>query len=99
MNDMPSVPLTRRYGRGVDDDLAVLVGRDGWTVDRGVATYRHPDGGWSARVRSVRAPGRSYEQFHVALIDPGGMARFAQFASTVGEAYRLAEGQVRGKLT
>ena len=71
-------------------------GRDGWAVNDTVATYRPAADGWCARVRAVRIAGHSYERLHIALIDPWGVARHTMFASSWGEAIRVAEGHVRG---
>ena len=77
------------------DDIAVLADRNGWTVDDDVATYAPEPGGWLARVRKVRVAGHSYERWHIAVIDPHRCARYTCFASSVGEAARVAEHRIR----
>jgi hypothetical protein len=58
-----------------------------------------PDlGGWRAVVRPTVRPGRAFVRWHVAIVDPAGHAHLALTASTVAEARRVAEGQVRAKL-
>jgi hypothetical protein len=81
-----------------DDGVEALIGRSGWIVDGPVAAYAPEPGNWCARVRRVAQPSRGSERFHVAIISPRGTAAYAQFASSIGEAARVAEGQVRGKL-
>jgi hypothetical protein len=81
----------------VVDDLHVLVGRSGWAVEGTTAVYRRADDGWRARVATMLMPGRAYSRFHVAIIDPTGVARYTHQASTVVEAMRLAERQVNGR--
>ena len=80
-----------------DDDLSVLADRPGWTVEDERATYKPAPGGWFARVSHVKLPSRASERFHDALVSPAGAAQHTQFAVTVGEARRVAEGWVRGK--
>jgi hypothetical protein len=77
------------------EDIAILGDRAGWTVGDGLATYEPTLGGWTARVRSVRMAGHSYERWHVAILDPAGRARSTSFASLLGEAARVAEARVR----
>src|SRR5262245_6741645 len=47
-SSVPSKPTrATAYGRRVPDDLDVVVGRAGWTVEGTVATYAPTPGGWS----------------------------------------------------
>lgn len=75
------------------EDIQSLGARTNWTVDGPVATYTPTPGGWTARVRAVRLPGRSYERWHIAVIDPAGVARYTCYASSLAETARVAEGR------
>jgi hypothetical protein len=79
------------------DDLATLGERRGWTADEKVATYEPEPGGWKAHVRWVQIAGRTYYRFHICVIDPNGHAGYTCFATMLSEAWRLCEGQVRGR--
>jgi hypothetical protein len=81
-----------------DDDVEALTGRSGWTVDGPVATFAPEPGSWHARVRRVAQPSRGSERFHVAIINSRGAAAYTQFATSIGEAARVAESQVRARL-
>jgi hypothetical protein len=83
----------------VPDDLHILVGRPGWAVEATTAVYAPTDTGWRARIATIMEPGRAYSRYHVAVIDPTGVARYTSLASTVVEAMRLAERQVNGRDT
>src|SRR5689334_17366566 len=84
-----------RHRRPEDDDtLAVLAARSGWTVTDSVAVFLPVPGQWSARVRSVVAPGRTHRQWHVAIVDATGVARHALLITTAAEAGRVAERHV-----
>ena len=52
------------------------------------------------RLRTVslwlQRPARVLDRLHVALITPADAALWVQYASTVGEARRVAEGWVQG---
>lgn len=78
------------------DELGVLADRAGWTVSGSSAIYAPALGGWSARVRPLTVPGRSsYSRFHIAIVDPGGVARYVCQAISVHEAVRVAERRVQ----
>ena len=77
-----------------NDELRALADRPGWAVAGSLAMYEPNLGGWRAVVRPVKVAGRSYERWHVAVVDPAGHAHLALTASTVAEARRVAEGQV-----
>jgi hypothetical protein len=79
------------------EDLAMLGERRGWTADEVVAIYEPEPGGWSARVRWVQISGHTYYRFHIAVIDPHGHAAYTCFATMISEAWRVAEGNVRGR--
>lgn len=79
------------------EELKSLAERPGWTADETVATYEPVPGGWISRVRKVRVAGHTYERWHIAVIDPRGMAQYTTFASVLSEATRVAEGSVRGR--
>jgi hypothetical protein len=81
-----------------DDDLSILEARPGWTVTADLAIYAPEPGSWTGRVARMKVAGRSYERFHVAIVDPGGVARYTKFATMVSEARRLAEGHVQAAL-
>jgi hypothetical protein len=81
----------------VADELDALAERPDWTVTAGVATYEPEPGAWLARIRAVRVPGRAGDRWHIAIVDPTGMARYATTASTVPEATRVAEGNIRSR--
>lgn len=81
----------------VEDDLAVLTDRPGWTVAADVAVYEPVAGGWVGRVARLMYPAKAYDRFLVAIIDPAGNARYTMYASMVSEARRLAEGHVNGQ--
>jgi hypothetical protein len=81
----------------VADELDTLAERPSWTVTAGVATYQPQPDAWRASVRAVRVPGRAGDRWHVAIIDPTSMARYTTTASTIGEAARVAEANVRGR--
>ena len=51
--------------------MHATTGRSRWRV----ATYVPEPGSWTAQVRAVRIAGRSYERWHVAIIDQHGAAR------------------------
>lgn len=91
-------PAVGAYGGFVvDEDLAQLATVAGWTVDGRVAVF-HPDpGGWRATVRVTREAGRHYDRLHIAVVDPANRAQFTTWASSVGEAQRVAEAQVRAR--
>lgn len=77
------------------DELGILAGRPGWTVSGAAANYAPTPDGWSARVRPLTSPGRSsYSRFHIAIIDPAGIARYVCQAISVHEAARVAERRV-----
>jgi hypothetical protein len=80
----------------VTDDLGWLADRPDWTVEGRVATYA-PGSGWLARVRPATQPGKTYQRWHVALVDPTGHAVWTTFCTTASEAMRVAEGHVRGR--
>lgn len=88
-----------RHRRPDDDDdtVAVLQGRPGWTVVEHWATYQPAPARWSARVRAVVVPGKTYRQWHVAIIDTTGVARHALLITTIAEATRVAERHVRAR--
>ena len=50
-------------------------------------------GGWTAGVRWVQIAGHTYHRFHVAVIDPNGLAAYTTFATMISEA----EGNVYGR--
>lgn len=81
------------------DELRALADLSGWTIDdRQVATYAPDPHGWRALVRPLRTPGRSFDRYHVAVVDgTTGQARYTKIASTVFEARRLAEGHVQSR--
>ena len=85
------------------DDLQGLADRPGWTVDadRGLAVFAPVEGGWSAKVRRVagtRAPGYDrYDRWHVAIIDPAGVARQTKPWSYLSDARAFAEGRVNAE--
>ncbi len=58
------------------DELNALTDRPNWTVTAGVATYEPTPGAWLARIRAIRIPGRAGDRWHIAIIDPRGMARY-----------------------
>ena len=53
-------------------------------------------GGWTAMIH-LATTSRFYARWHVAIIDPAGVARYVSPASLLGEAVRVAEGTVRGQ--
>jgi hypothetical protein len=78
------------------DELGVLADRAGWTVSGSSAICAPPSGGWSSRVRPLAVPGRSsYAPFHIAIVAPGGAARYVCQAISVHEATRVAERRVQ----
>ena len=79
------------------DELDALAERPHWTVTAGVATYEPEPGAWFARIRAVRVPGRAGDRWHIAIVEPTGMARYTTNASTIREAVRVAEGHVPGR--
>ena len=79
------------------DELDALAERPSWTVTAGVATYEPEPGAWLARIRAIRVPGRAGDRWHIAIVDPRGIARYTTTASTIAEAVRVAEGHVRGR--
>jgi hypothetical protein len=81
-----------------DDKVEALADRTGWTVEGPVATFAPEPSSWHGRVRRVAQPSRGSERWHVAIISPRGAAAYAQFASSINEAARVAESQVRGKV-
>ena len=62
------------------DELDDLAERPHWTVTAGVATYQPEPGAWCARVRAVRVPGRAGDRWHLAIVDPSGMAHYTTTA-------------------
>lgn len=84
-------------------ELRTLAERPGWTLDpsRPAAQFRVSEGGWSARLRW--APGtrdRGYDRYgrwHVAIVDPSGVARQTKPHGHMWEAVRFAEGRVRAE--
>jgi hypothetical protein len=48
-------------------------------------------------VATLQRPARAVDKFHIALIIPASAALWVDYASTAGEARRVAEGWVRGK--
>jgi hypothetical protein len=81
----------------VQDFADAVANRPGWTIENTVALFRQSPDGWSARVSYTRTRGRSYERLHIAIVDLANVARYTTFASTIGEAIRVAEAQVRGR--
>ena len=80
------------------DELQALAELAGWAIDeRQVATYAPEPNGWRALVRPLRTPGRSFDRYHIAVVDRNGQARYTKIASTVFEARRLAESHVRSQ--
>jgi hypothetical protein len=81
------------------DDFRALADRPDWTVDeKGLRTRRVPTG-WRAIVRVPAASGTLYSRYHVAVVDPDGIASYAQTASSISEARRVAEGHAREAVT
>jgi hypothetical protein len=87
----------RRSLARVDDLANTVADRSGWTMIGNVGVYAASPHGWSARVTYTTMPGRTYQRLHIAIIDPSGVARYTMFASTTGEAIRVAETQVHGR--
>ena len=80
------------------DELGILADRAAWTVSGSSAIYAPTSRGWSARVRPLTVPGRSsYSRFHIAIVDPAGVARYVCQAISVDEAARVAERRVQAK--
>jgi hypothetical protein len=71
--------------------LAGVTGRPGWTVLDRKATVDLGRHGWRAVIRASVAPSTTFDRFHVAIIDPDGMARHTHRAGSVVEAIRIAE--------
>ena len=80
-----------------DEDVTTLGDQPGWVVTGTVATYRPDPNGWLARVVHVLVPGRTYHRLHVAVIDPGGTARYSTAVGTISHARQVAEQQVRAR--
>lgn len=81
-----------------DDDVEALASRPGWIVDGPVATYQPEPGNWCAQVRRILQPARAAERWNIAIRDPHGRVQYVEKATSIGEAARVAEGHVRGKL-
>jgi hypothetical protein len=82
----------------VAEELRALADLAGWAIDeRQVATYAPDPDGWRALVRPLRTPGRSFDRYHVAVVDGNGQARYTKVASTLSEARRLAETHIRAR--
>ena len=80
------------------EDLDALAARPGWTVDGPVATFAPRAGDWYARVRQPQTAERPHMRWHVAIVAPSGSVAYTSHASSVAEARRTAEGQVRARL-
>lgn len=80
-----------------EDDITVLADLPGWVVTGTVATFRPVPAGWLARVVLTLVPGRTYSRMHIAVVHPDGVVRYTSAATTVAEARRIAERQVRGR--
>jgi hypothetical protein len=78
-------------------DLCFLAERRGWKVVDSTATVRLGPAGWRAVVRANAQPARTVDRFHIAIVDPSGMAQHTHQAGTVDEAVRVAEAHVRRK--
>jgi len=83
----------------VEDLAGALADRPGWTVALRVATYAPAEGGWSAAIHQLVVTTRRYDRWHVAVRDPAGRVVYATPTSTLPEAIRVAEGQVRARST
>jgi hypothetical protein len=83
----------------VEELAAAVTTRTDWAMDGAVALFVPSPGDWSARVTFTRVPGRAYERWHIAIVDPARVARYTSFASTVAEAIRVAEAHVRAKVS
>jgi len=81
----------------VAETVLSLSERKGWTATETVATFEPAPGGWVAWVRSVRVASHSYQRWHIAVVDPVGVARYTTFANLLGEVARVAEGNVRAR--
>jgi hypothetical protein len=73
------------------DELAQM---DGWAVDGARATFRPLDAGWSALLTYRAVFGRSYNRWHMSLIDPRQRCREVSLRSRLADARYLAEGRV-----
>jgi hypothetical protein len=78
----------------VDELEAFVADREGWSMEAGVATFGPANNGWSARVRFVREPQRNIPKWHVAVLDPDGVARHTRMGVSPKDAATFAEGVV-----
>jgi hypothetical protein len=76
-----------------EEDLAVaLAGRAGWRLDGAVARYS-PGGGWSATVRCLVPPGKTYSAWHTAVCRDG-CARHTRYEGSAAAAVVWAQRMV-----
>ena len=78
------------------EHVSTLAKRPHWTVRDGRATFAPVDGGWRATVTRLREPSGPVN-FHIAIADGTGVARFASEAATLSEAVARAEQGVIGR--
>jgi hypothetical protein len=76
-------------------DLNSVAGRPGWTVLDRKASVDLGREGWSAVIRAAASPSTSFDRFHIAIVDSGGVARHTHRAGSVFEAIRIAEAHIR----
>lgn len=79
---------------GVEELLAAVADRPGWSENGPAARYAPTPEGWSCVVRRVAAPVKRYQTLHLSVLDSLGRVTYTYSAGTSPRAIQLAEHYV-----